>query len=108
MLFFKIALLNIKKHYKRSLVIIFAVTISVVVMILVGGMMDGMRDNFFNNLLTESGHLQLHAKGYKKRLNPLSLNYVIQNPDKIIYTLKKNRNVKTIENVKGNPLITNS
>lgn len=84
MIFLKIALLNITKHLKRSLLVIFAVTISVVLLEFMGGMIDGLKSNFIDSMLSEIGHLQINSQGYAERLNPYSLDYSIKQPDEII------------------------
>jgi putative ABC transport system permease protein len=93
MIFLKIALLNIKKHLKRSLLVIFAVTISVVLLEFVSGMIDGLKSSFFDNMLRDTGHLQIHGQGYADRLNPYSLDYSIKKPDAII------KNIQTIPGI---------
>ncbi|HUX13622.1 MAG TPA: FtsX-like permease family protein [Spirochaetia bacterium] len=88
MLFLRLAILNIRKYKRRSAIIIFSVLLSVVVMVTVGGMMDGVRRSFFSELLQQSGHLQIHTAGWESRLDPYSIKYLIHDPDKIISTLE--------------------
>ncbi|MFP4363979.1 MAG: ABC transporter permease [Spirochaetia bacterium] len=83
-MFFKIALLNIIKHKKQSIVILVSVCISVIVMELVTGMFSGIKTNFFNNLLQDSGHIQVRPEGWEDRIDQHSLDYMISGPEEII------------------------
>ena len=87
MIFIKIALLNLKSHYKRTILILFAVMISVFVLESISGMMEGMRHSFFQSLMHESGHIQIHESGWSERLEQFSLDYRIEEPDRIIADL---------------------
>jgi len=98
-MFFKIALLNIRRNLKRSLLIIFAVFISVVIMEAAAGMMGGMKKNFFDTLIGAEGHLQIHKKGYEERLNPYSIDYRIKNPNKVLEKVKSYPEVTTAEKI---------
>jgi putative ABC transport system permease protein len=97
MIFIKIALLYIRRHLKRSILIIFAVMVAVIVMEFIGGMMDGMKKDFYTNLLVSSGHVQIHDSGYAKRIERYSLKYLISDPDALITRLKENREVVAAE-----------
>ncbi len=88
MLFLRLAWLNIRKYKRRSAIIVFSVLLSVVVMVSVGGMMDGLKRSFFSGLLQESGHLQIHLAGWESRLDPYSIKYLIPNPEKVIGEIK--------------------
>jgi len=90
MIFLKIALLNLKSHYKRTILIIFAVLISVFVLESVSGMMEGLRHSFFQSLMQEGGHIQIHKAGWKDRLQQFTLDYRIDEPDRLISELKTN------------------
>ena len=99
MLLFKISMLNIKKHLRRSILIMVSIIISVIVMQFVTGMLEGIRDNAFNNLLNESGHIQIYQKNYPGRLNTFSIEYLINSPDEIIQDLKNREQVLAAEKV---------
>ena len=79
MIFLKISLLNLRKHPRRTAMIIAAIALAVGAMELVAGMVDGMRENFFTNMLEESGHMQILPKGKDESLDPYSINYTIDN-----------------------------
>jgi putative ABC transport system permease protein len=77
----------------------FTVMISVVVMEFVAGIMDGMKEDFYNSILKESGHVQIHHIGYKDRLDQFSLSYLIDNPDSVITRLKSNPVTADVEKI---------
>ncbi len=99
MIFLKMAFLNIVKHPKRSLLITAVVAFSVIAMVFVGGLLTGMRDRFFNSMFQESGHVQVHAAGYRDRFNPLSLDYVIARPEAVLAEFRKDPRVVDAEKI---------
>jgi ABC-type lipoprotein release transport system permease subunit len=99
MIFIKIAFLNMTKHLLRSLLIIFAILVSVMFMELTSGALNGLRESFYDNLVNSDGHIQIHATGYKDRLNPLSLDYALTNPDEIITKTLINEQVERGEKI---------
>ncbi len=88
MFFLRLAFLSIASHRRRSAIITGAVLLSVVVMVFVDGMMGGLRASFFSDLLQESGHLQIHAQGWQTRLDPYSLDYVLNRPQDMIERMR--------------------
>lgn len=84
----RLAALNIRRHVRRTLLIAFAVMMSVMVMLVIESMLAGMRVSFFENLYQGSGHVQLHGAGYSDRVSPTSLRYTIRQPDEILRTLR--------------------
>jgi len=80
MFFLKLAILSIISHRRRSAVIAVSVLLSVLVMLFVRGMLGGLRTSFFENLLQGSGHIQVHASGWEKRLDPYSIAHVLDDP----------------------------
>ncbi|MBN2351297.1 MAG: ABC transporter permease [Spirochaetales bacterium] len=99
MIFVKMAFLNIVKHPKRSLLITAVVAFAVVVMVLVGGLLDGLRGRFFNSMFQESGHVQVHAEGYRDRFDPLSLDDVIDRPDAALAEFRKDPAAVNVEKI---------
>ncbi|MFW5848861.1 MAG: ABC transporter permease [Spirochaetota bacterium] len=88
MMYFKLALLNLWKYRKRTLVVLAGIVLSVVVMQVVGGMLSGMRDTFFSEILRGSGHVQYHAAGWENRLDRFSTEYMIRSPGEITQELR--------------------
>ena len=84
MFFLRMAALSILTHRRRSVIIAVSVLVCVVFMILVAGMLGGLRRSFFDDLLQQSGHLQIHAAGWEKRLDPYSLVFLLRDPKPMI------------------------
>lgn len=99
MIFLKIAFLNLRKHKKRTLLIIGAVGLSVVVLLFVSGLFEGMRTSFFEQMLSSSGHLQVEAEGRSDALNPYSLDYILQNPEAIMEALRGDPRVTRVDSM---------
>lgn len=99
MIFLKVSFLNLMKHPKRTILILFAILVSVLVMEFMSGMLEGMRNNFFEHLLQEGGHAQLHREGWEDRLNPYSLDYLIKDPDGILKKLEQRGEITAAEKI---------
>jgi putative ABC transport system permease protein len=93
----RIAVLNITKHPRRTLLIVFAILLSVMVMLFVEGMLDGMRRTFFQRTLMDTGHLQLHDAGWEDRINQYSLDYTITDPGDFLAELRSREDVRDAE-----------
>jgi putative ABC transport system permease protein len=96
-MFLRMALLNLVKHRRRTALVVFAILLSVLVMEVVAGMFEGMRVNFFRNLTSESGHLQIHARGYRDRLNPFTLDHTIRGYREVAEKLREIPGVIDVE-----------
>jgi putative ABC transport system permease protein len=78
----KIAFLNMFRHVKRTLLIVFAIFISVFFMEILSGMLDGMRNSFFQNVFGESGHIQIHHEDWKQNAGIFDTRYLMyEDPD---------------------------
>lgn len=93
MTFFRIALLYMRKHIRRTMVIVLAVGISVAVMVFIEGLLSGLRQSFFQGLFQGSGHLQIHEQGYGDRLDPYTIDYLVDDPDAVIARLEAHERV---------------
>ncbi len=99
MIFLKIAFLNIRKHVKRTLLIIGAVALSVTVLVLVSGLFEGLRTGFFEKMLSSSGHLQVEAEGRSDALDPYSLEQIIHTPEPIMQALREDPRVTQLDSL---------
>lgn len=97
MMFTKIAILNMLKHGRRTILILIAVILSVMVMELIGGMLQGIEDNFYLTIVEQTGHLQIHGEGWRDRLDHLSIEHTIANPRRIIDEIRKEERVNLAE-----------
>lgn len=73
----KIALGNLLRHGKRSVLIVLAIAMSVAVMEVVVGMLHGMQDDFFFTMVSSAGHLRIDATEREDALDPLSLDLLV-------------------------------
>jgi putative ABC transport system permease protein len=96
-IFLKIAVQNIRTHGKRTVLILFAVLLSVAVMEFIDGLLEGIRKGFFDNMVQESGHVQIHTQGWEERLDDYTIEYTIRNPKSIIEKLREKPQVKAAE-----------
>ena len=99
MIFLKIAFLNIRKHMKRTLLIIGAVALSVIVLVLVSGLFEGLRTSFFENMLSSSGHLQVEAEGRSDALDRYSLEYILDDPEPVMEALREDPRVTQLDSL---------
>ncbi len=80
-MFAKIALLNIVKHAKRSVVVFVAVAIAVLVLSLVGGLVRGVVGTFLSSIVPTAGHVVVTMAASKDAANPLDLKFLIADTD---------------------------
>lgn len=73
----KIAWGSLIRHGRRSFLIILVVAVSVAVMLFVTGMMDGMREDFFETMVSSGGHIQVDNAATADALDPFSLELLI-------------------------------
>lgn len=96
-MFIKLALLNLWKYRRRTVVVLAGIILSVVVMETIGGMLNGMEETFFNEILRGSGHVQFHAEGWEDRLDRYSVDYMIDAPDGIVSSLESMEETTRVE-----------
>jgi putative ABC transport system permease protein len=90
-MFAKIALLNIVKHAKRSVVVFVAVAIAVLVLSLIGGVVRGLTDTVLSSIVPTAGHLVISDAASKDAANPLDLKYLIPDSDATLAALHDDR-----------------
>lgn len=87
-MFFKLAVSNIFKHWKRSLVVFIAVVLAVIVLSLIGGVLRGFTSTIMDSILPASGHLTIKAAGAKDAVNPMDLKYLLPGAEDILAQVK--------------------
>ncbi len=96
-LIYKIALLNVFRNYRRSLITFSAIILGCVSLVIFGGfissMYEGMRENLIRSQL---GHVQIYAKGFNQ--------FGQSQPEK--YLIDKFTLQKAIEIIESNPGVT--
>lgn len=73
----KIAWGSLRRHGRRSLLIVLAIAISVATMEFLSGVMSGMREDFFETMVSSGGHLQVEHIEAEDALDPTSLELLI-------------------------------
>jgi putative ABC transport system permease protein len=90
-MFAKIALLNIVKHAKRSVVVFVAVAIAVLVLTLVGGLVRGVVNTFLSSIVPTAGHVVVTKAASKDAPNPLDLKYLLPEADGLLAKIHDDR-----------------
>ena len=83
-MFAKIALLNIVKHAKRSVVVFVGVAIAVLVLSLVGGLIRGVMGTVLSSIVPTAGHVVVTVAASKDAANPLDLKYLIPRAEALL------------------------
>lgn len=86
-MFAKIALLNIVKHARRSVVVFAAVAVAVFALTFIGSLIKGFEAGFLDSILPTAGHLQVKDARVKDAANPLDLKYLIPDAEPALGTL---------------------
>ena len=85
-MYLQLAWRNIWRNTRRTVVILLAIVIGIWSMILLGALMRGIAVGMINNgISTLTGHLQIHAVGYR---NDPSIDHSINTPQKVGRTLR--------------------
>jgi len=90
-MFAKIALLNIVKHAKRSVVVFVGVAIAVLVLSLVGGLIRGVMGTVLSSIVPTAGHVVVTVAASKDAANPLDLKYLIPRADALLSQVHDDR-----------------
>ena len=98
-MFVRMAVMNLVKHGRRTILIVFAIMVSVLVMEVIAGMFYGIRANFFRNLTQEGGHVTITAAGRRSALNPFSLDHTVPEYTTVIDALVGLDGVDAVEPV---------
>ena len=91
MMLLKMVAQSLGRHPRRTVLILFAVMISVFTMEIIAGMLHGISDNFFTNILSAGGHGQVRGQGWEDRLDPYSLDTALADTQPILEILKADR-----------------
>ncbi|MBW2410749.1 MAG: ABC transporter permease, partial [Deltaproteobacteria bacterium] len=84
-MYLQLAWRNIWRNTRRTVVILLAIVIGIWSMILLGALMRGIAAGMINNgISTLTGHLQIHAVGYR---NDPSIDHSINTPQEVERTL---------------------
>lgn len=92
----RIARRDLIKSWKRSGAIASAVALSVALLVIGGGYMDGFIDKFYSQAIRETGHVMITAPGYKDKLDMMPLTPNLQVTDSLLTLLRSTPHVKNI------------
>ncbi|MFP4153542.1 MAG: ABC transporter permease, partial [Alkalispirochaeta sp.] len=95
----KIAWGGLVRHGRRSVLIVLAIAISVATMEFVVGMMSGMREDFFETMVSSGGHLQLEHIDAADALDPTSLELLVPDWSRYVEWFREQREVVRAEPV---------
>lgn len=99
MIYLRLAVLSVLKYRKRTIAILIGIALSVVVMLVVAGMLDGMRKSFYTQIIRDSGHIQLHRSGWDEKIGSATLDALIDAPDELIERITAHEAVNGAEPV---------
>jgi len=86
-MFAKIAVLNIVKHARRSVVVFAAVAVAVFALTFIGSLIKGFESGFLDSILPTAGHLQIKDLRVKDAANPLDLKYLIPDAEAVLASI---------------------
>ncbi len=90
--YIKIALKNIRRHKRRTILIVIMITTAVTITIFLEGFLEDMRQGWLKAIIhTQTGHIQIMHKGYleKELMSPLDM--LISYPKEIDKLLEKQK-----------------
>lgn len=96
-MFLRLAILYVIKHRRRSALIVFCVFLSVFILLTLGGLMNGMKASFFNEIADSGGHIQIHSTGWQESLSPYPLDRLIGKADDRVTALRSREGVRSAE-----------
>ncbi len=92
-LYLRLAWRNIWRHRRRTVIIVVAMGLSLAMMMMYDGFMDGFNQAIYGNAIRVlGGNIQIHAAGYREKIdsNPL---LPLANDTAVVQTVKKNPDV---------------
>jgi putative ABC transport system permease protein len=92
----KMAVRNIFKYRRRSMVIFVAIIFSIFVLVLAMGFIEGFKEMFNRVIFENIGHIIIYKEGYYKKSEMLPITLLIQKPDEIIEEIGKVGGIKRI------------
>lgn len=104
MLLLKLAILNIGRNPRRSIITILAVAVGLASLIFLWGFNDGTNEQMRENVIhLLTGHVQIHGEGFERRLQVENL---LPEKDKLLEQITRQENVEAVsERVKCEALV---
>lgn len=83
--FLKLAIRNVWRNRRRSIITMLAIGMGLMLAIFLRGLLSGLDKQIIDGFIKlQSGHFQLHAKGYSEKVRLLPLDISIENPKDIM------------------------
>lgn len=92
----KMAVRNIFKYRRRSIIIFVAIIFSIFILVLAMGFIEGFKEMFNRMIFENIGHIMIYKEGYYKKSEMLPIGLLIQKPHEIIKKIKKVEGIKRI------------
>lgn len=107
MLLLKLAILNIGRNRRRSLITVLGVGVGLAALIFLWAFMDGYQEQQRDNAIRSvTGHVQIHARDFNKKFSP---ELTLPNRSEILTQIRAAKNVLAVtERVKSQALIGTS
>jgi putative ABC transport system permease protein len=95
------ALRNLKRNKRRTILAISSITLSVMLITFLGGFVGGILENMVKNLTkNETGHVRIVAKGFEERARFMPVDELIMEPQAIMAA------IEAIPELQGKLLVT--
>jgi putative ABC transport system permease protein len=93
----RLALRNVGRNRRRSLLAIVSVAISLTVIVFAQGFIEGFVASFVKNATkNDAGHIRIAAKKFEERCRFFPVSYNIANPDSIITSIERDPDIALI------------
>lgn len=93
----KMALQFLVKQWKRNLLVASTIAVSVFVMVLLSGLLVGIKDKFLNENVRQGGHVRIHASGWSQRDDQYELGPVLPDTSALLTQLRAMPEVESAE-----------
>jgi putative ABC transport system permease protein len=84
-----LALLGALKHWRRSLMVLVAVATASSVMVVVGGLLGGISESFYEGLATGAGHVRVRSAAAARAVDPLGLDSLLPDAESLAARIRE-------------------
>jgi len=85
----KMALRNIQRNRRRSLLAILSVGLSLMMVVVLQGLVDGLVENIMkNSTKNDTGHIRIVEEEYFKNISTMPIQYLVYNPEEVVAFLE--------------------
>lgn len=90
----KMAVRNILKYRRRSIIIFGAIIFSIFILVLAMGFIEGFKEMFNSMIFENIGHITIYKEGYYKKAEMLPIGLLIEEPGEIMEKIKRVGGIK--------------